>query len=412
MTEDQERLAVDGGTPVRSGPLSARQPFPEEAVRLATAAIRSGTLFGVGGPLTERFESEFAAFYGAGHAVTVSSGTAAIHTALAALDPSPGAEVVTAPITDAGSVLPILYQGCVPVFADVADHLGMDPAAVEACVTERTVAILAVHPFGGATDVRALRAIADRHGIALLEDCSQAHATRLHGEYLGRYGHIGIFSLQQSKHMTAGEGGVCVTEDDRLAGEMRLFRDKGWDRAGGGSRGYPRLGLNYRASELVAAVALPQLGTIEDVLARRRASAAILDAAVDEAPGVTRWVPPAGCDASYWCYPFFVPGGETARWAEALAAEGVPTTPGYIGEPIYSCMAALQEGTFGTSRYPLDLGVDGRGHYPPDLCPRAREALTRLMIFWLHEDHTKEEVTDVATAIVKVATRESPVRTQ
>lgn len=384
-----DRLAVDGGEPVRSGPLTARQPFPPDAIRLATEAIQSGSLFGVGGTLTRRFETEFAAYYGTRHAVTVSSGTAAIHTALAAVNPPAGAEVITAPITDAGSVLPILYQGCVPVFADVADHLGMDPAAVEACVTERTAAIIAVHPFGGATDVRALRALADRHGIALIEDCSQAHGTRFHSEFLGRYGHIGVYSLQQSKQMTAGEGGVCVTDDDELAAQMRLFSDKGWDREGAGARGYPRLGLNYRASELVAAVTLPQLSTLDDVLTRRRHAAGLLDLAVDKAPGVTRWVPLAGCDASYWCYPFFVPGDVT-RWAEALAAEGVPTTPGYIGKPIYDCMAVLAD------------------TYSPDPCPQAREALTRLMIFWLHEDLTEEELTDVGTAIIKVATALDP----
>ncbi len=335
-----DRLAVDGGEPVRRGALTPRQPFPPDAVRLATEAIQSGSLFGVGGPLTRRFESEFAAYYGARHAVTVSSGTAAIHTALAAANPEPGAEVITAPITDAGSVLPILYQGCVPVFADVADHLGMAVEAVEACVTPRTAAIIAVHPFGGATDVRALRDLADRHGITLIEDCSQAHGTRFHGEFLGRYGHIGVYSLQQSKHMTAGEGGVCVTDDDELAARMRLFSDKGWDR--------------------------------------------LLDVAVDKAPGVTRWQPLTGCDASYWCYPFFVPGDVT-RWADALAAEGVPTTPGYIGKPIYECMAALADA------------------YPPGLCPRATDALTRLMIFWLHENLTEDEIADVGAAIIKVA---------
>jgi dTDP-4-amino-4,6-dideoxygalactose transaminase len=401
----EDRLAIDGGPPVRQGELTSRQPFPEEAVELAAEAIRSGSLFGVGGALTKRFETAFADYYGAKHAVTVSSGTAAIHTAIAALDPSPGGEIITAPITDAGSVLPILYQGCIPVFADVADHLGMDPDAVEACITERTVAILAVHPFGGATDVRALREIADRHGVALLEDCSQSHGTRYNGEFLGRYGHIGMYSLQQSKQMTAGEGGVCITNDDRLAAEMRLFSDKGWDRAGGGARGYPRLGLNYRANELVAAVSLPQLATLDDVLARRRRSAALLDMAVDKAPGAGRWNALAGVEASYWCYPFFVPAGETAKWAEALAAEGVPTTPGYIGEPIFSCMSALQgDGTFGTSQYPLNLGLDGKGVYPPDLCPQAREALRGLMIFWLHEDHTPDEISDVGAAIIKVAT--------
>jgi dTDP-4-amino-4,6-dideoxygalactose transaminase len=393
-----DRLAVDGGEPVRRGALTARQPFPEEAVTLATSAIRSGSLFGVGGELTTRFEAEFAAYYGARHAVVVSSGTAAIHTALAAVNPEPGSEVITAPITDAGGVLPILYQNCVPVFADVDAHLAMSPDAVAACVTPRTAAILAVHPFGGAADVVALRALADRHGIPLIEDCSQAHGTRFHGSFLGRYGAIGVYSLQQSKHMTAGEGGVCVTDDDRLAAEMRLFRDKGWDRAGAGARGYPRLGLNYRASELVAAVALPQLARLDSVLERRRQSAAALDIAVDKAPGVSRWSALPGCSASYWCYPFFVPG-EVGRWGAALAAEGVPTTPGYIGEPIYACMGALQgEGTFGSGDHPLN----GRT-YPEELCPRAREALGRLMVFWLHEDHTEEDIADVGAAIVKVA---------
>jgi perosamine synthetase len=393
-----DRLAIDGGEPVRRGALSVRRPFPEEAVRLATDAIRSGSLFGVGGELTTRFEAEFAAYYGARHAVVVSSGTAAIHTALAAVNPSPGSEVITAPITDAGSVLPILYQNCVPVFADVDSHLAMSPDAVSACVTPRTAAILAVHPFGGAADVRALRALAERHGIPLIEDCSQAHGTRLDGTFLGRYGAIGVYSLQQSKHMTAGEGGVCVTDDDRLAEEMRLFRDKGWDRAGGGARGYPRLGLNYRASELVAAVALPQLAGLESVLSRRRSAAAALDVAVDKAPGVSRWSALAGCSASYWCYPFFVPG-DVHLWGAALAAEGVPTTPGYIGEPIYSCMAVLQGGpTFGAGDHPLA----GRA-YPPELCPRARDGLRRLMVFWLHEDHTEAEIADVGAAIVKVA---------
>ena len=366
--------------------LTPRQPFPEEAVKLATEAIRSGTLFGVGGPLTTRFEAEFAGYYGAAHAVTVSSGTAAIHTALAALTPAPGGEVITAPITDAGSVVPIVYEGCVPVFADVDEHLAMSPAAVEACVTDRTVAIIAVHPFGGAADVRALRAIADRHGIALIEDCSQAHGTRFDGEFLGRFGHIGVYSLQQSKQMTAGEGGVCITDDAGLAEQMRLFRDKGWDRASAGARGYPRLGLNYRATELVAAVALPQLATLDDVLDRRRHLASVLDAAVDRAPGATRWTGPSECDTSYWCYPFFVPAGQTAAWGAALAEHGVPTSPGYIGDPIYTCLTALEP------------------KYPKGLCPNAEEALTRLMVFWLHEDHTEAEIAAVGEAIVGVGT--------
>src|SRR5665647_2898595 len=125
----QSALAILGGTPVRVEPFPARLPFGEECVELATDAIRSGNLYGVGGKYVARFEADFAHFYGTRHAVAVSSGTAAIHTALAALDLEPGSEVITAPITDAGSIIPILAAGCVPVFADIDPGYGMDPSS-------------------------------------------------------------------------------------------------------------------------------------------------------------------------------------------------------------------------------------------------------------------------------------------
>lgn len=380
--------------------LTPRRPFGPEAIQLCRQALDSGNLSSVGGPLTARFEREFAEFYSAGHAVASSSGTAAIHCAIGALQADPGSEVILGPITDAGSVLPLLQSGLIPRFVDLDEYLAMPVPAVRAAINSRTVAIMAIHLFGGVTDTAALRELADAHGIALLEDCSQAHATRLGERYVGSYGHIGMFSLQQSKHLTTGDGGMCITDDDRLAHRMRLFRDKGWDRTQVGSRAYPQLGLNYRITELQSAAGLPQLATLPQVIARRREIAARLDAAVNAADGLDRWIAPPGGQASYWCYPFFVRSPRRRDpIASALSARGIPVTPGYIGAPIAQCLAVTaQRRTFGGSDWPFSL-AETPPDYAADVLPHTVDALDRVIVFWLHEDLSDEDVAAVCDAI-------------
>lgn len=399
-------LAINGGTPVRTEPFAARQPFNEECVEFASDAIRSGILFfgAGGGKYVERFESEYAEFYGATHAVSVSSGTAAVHAALAAYDPEPGSEVITAAITDAGTIIPILALGCVPIFADIDEGYRMDPTSIESQITDKTVAIIVVHLFGSATDVRVIREIADRHNLALIEDCSQAHATTLDGQYLGRFGHIAAFSLQQSKHLTTGDGGMAITDDDVLAQRIRLFRDKGWRRSGYGPRSYDGLGMNYRMTELQAAVGIPQLSTLNQVVERRRNFANRANSHFLDAPGVTPFVPLEGCEPSYWTYPFEVDNGEIHQFAAALEAEGIPTMPGFHGEPIYLCMTALRDQkTLGTSGFPFMKPFHEPVSYEAGLCPNAEAALGRLIVFWLNEDMTDDDADSVGAAINKVA---------
>jgi perosamine synthetase len=404
LTGNSAQLAIHGGEPIRRDPFPPRAPFDEQCVELATEAIRSGNLFGPGGRFTTRFAAEFAAFYGAGHAVAVSSGTAAVHTALAAFAPEPGSEVITAPITDAGSVIPILALGCIPIFADIDAGYGMDPAAVEKAITARTAAIVVVHLFGGATDMPAICEIAARHGIAVIEDCSQAHATRLDGQWLGRFGQVGAYSLQQSKHLTTGDGGVVITDDPALAQRMARFCDKGWNRGSLGTRSYPFLGMNYRMTELQAAVGLPQLARLEAVVSRRRQLADRIDAYLVDAPGVHAVAPRNRADASFWVYPFEVDGHDAHVFADALAAEGVSVPPGYIGEPIYQCMSPVQDNvTFGTSNFPFLPPFHEPVQYGPGTCPRAEDALRRLMIFALHENLSDADADDVGRAIAKVA---------
>lgn len=387
--------------------LTPRQPFGPGTLDLLAGAVASGSLSSVGGPLTARLESELAAFYGSAHAITASSGTAAIHTAVAALCLEPGSEIVVAPITDAGSVVPVLYEGLVPVFCDVGDGLAMTRETVEAVLTPRTRAVMLVHLFGGVGDAAGIRSLADEHDLWLLEDCSQAHGTKLNDRYLGTFGHIGMFSMQQSKHMTTGDGGFCITGDDRLAREMRLFRDKGWDRGTAGVRAYPRLGLNYRITELQSAVALPQVATLRGVVDRRRYVAARLDAILEHVPGVTPWDPPARGKASYWCYPVFVAPAQRDAMAAALRERGVPATGGYIGAPIPECLTATAtQRTFGSTSYPYNLAPQDFS-YDGLRVPVARSALDRVVVLWLHEDLTDADVDAVGGALTDAASRSS-----
>lgn len=398
-------LAVRGGPAVRERPFPTRTLFGEEAERLVLRTLRSQWLYGQGGPMTASLERRFAELYRSGHAVACSSGTAAIHLALAALDFEPGSEVITAPITDAGTIVPILYQHGVPVFADIDEHYGMDPANIESKITDRTAAILVVHLFGSGSNMREIRAAADRHRVPVVEDCSQAHATRLHGTYLGRWGHIGAFSLQQAKHMTTGDGGVSITDDDTYAERMRRFRDKGWERGRHGARSYPMLGLNYRMTELQAAVGIPQIAEVRGVVERRQALGGRLAERLAAVDGVRPHVPMRGGEHSYWLFAFEVDHWAPAQFAYALRAEGVPAAPGYTGEPIYQCMSALADlRTFGSSRYPF-TAADGADHagYGPGLCVVAEEVLRRQVTVWPHEAFTEEDIDDVAAAVEKVA---------
>jgi dTDP-4-amino-4,6-dideoxygalactose transaminase len=343
----------------------------------------------VWGTEARALEAELADLYGVTHAVSCSSGTAALHLAVVAAAPDPGDEVITTPITDFGTVAPVLAQNAVPVFADVDAVTGnLDPDAVAKAVGPRTRAIIAVHLFGAPADVDDLRAIADQHGLTLIEDCAQAWLTELPGARLaGTVGQVGCLSLQQWKHITCGDGGVTLTDDAELARRMRLFADKGWDRAAG--RSHESLGLNYRMTELQAAVARAQLAKLPGVVAARRRTAGLLLEALADVPGL---VLPRPEGHAWWLFPIVVPAGNAAALAEALRQEGVPARPGYLNEPLNTA-PLWDRPVYGTSRFPL-------AGYEPAACPAAERlvAETLLVIEW-NENYTDEHVDVVARVI-------------
>jgi perosamine synthetase len=416
MDDSTTRLVCDGGQPVRSSPLpsvmdASGRRFGDEELRAVEGVLRSGMLSSSWGSEVPQLEHDFAALLGAGHAVACSSGTAALHLAVAAVDPEPGDEIITTPISDMGTVIPILMQNAVPVFADVDPVTGnLDPAAVAALITPRTRAVLVVHLFGKPAPVRELRELCDQHGLALIEDCAQAYLAPVGDSLVGRIGHIGCFSLQQTKHISAGDGGLVVTDDAALARRMRLFSDKGWPRDTA-ERTYLFLALNYRMSELVGAVARAQLPRLAGVVGDRRATAARATAGLSALAGVT--VPPDPGDHVYWQYPLILDpelAGDLHEWAAALTAEGIPANGGYLTSPLYAAPVLRERLTYGRSGYPLERDGEPTVEYPPGTCPNAEELINRrLLVLPWNENYTDADVDDVVAAVRKVHAKLSRV---
>ncbi|EPR37163.1 UDP-4-keto-6-deoxy-N-acetylglucosamine 4-aminotransferase [Desulfovibrio sp. X2] len=263
-----------------------RQIIDDDDIAAVVRVLRSDWL--TTGPNVERFEADVCAFTGANHGVAVCNGTAALHAAVHALGIGPGDEVVVPPMTFAASANCVLYCGATPVFADVdAGTLLLDPAAAEAAITPRTRAIIAVDYAGQPCDWDALRALADRHGLALVADACHSIGGTDKGRKVGTLADVTVFSFHPVKHVTTGEGGMCLTDDAELAHRMRTFRNHGIttdarqrEKAGGWFYEMTDLGFNYRITDIQCALGSSQLGKLPGWLARRRELAAAYDAAL------------------------------------------------------------------------------------------------------------------------------------
>lgn len=407
-------LAINGGTPVRTTRLPSNsdasgRDVGEQEIANLTEVIKSGKLFRHGGKFVIKCEEELAAKLGAKHAVAVSSGTAAVHTALGALNLDAGSEVITTPITDMGSISPIIFQNCIPVFADLdPKYCTLSPESIEQRITDKTGAIIAVHLFGQPADMDGIMSVAEKHGLPVIEDCAQAHLAKYKGKMVGTIGSMGTFSLQQSKQMTAGEGGFVVTSDDQLASHAALFADKGWNRTDDGPRDYLFLGINYRMGELTGAVAAAQINKVDRIVGNRRRAAQALTGKIKDVPGVLAADNRPGCESSWWLYPLMIDESvlscTPSEFAKALSAEGVGAGQGYIGRPIYMSAMLQQRNTYGRTGCPFTCERYGRDMvYREEDCPNTMEILRRLITLPINEFFTDQDVDDIATAVAKVA---------
>ena len=404
-----DKLAILGGKPVRAEPIAPRgERFGDEEIALLTEVIRSQKLNCNSGTKVREFAQTFADHMGAAHGVMVTSGTAAIHVALGALNINPGDEVITGPITDMGSICPILLQNAVPVFADLdPDTLCLDPADVERRITGRTKGIIPIHLMGNASDMDRIMDIAGRHRLFVLEDCAQAFNAKWRGRKVGTIGNIGCFSFNQHKHIACGDGGMAITDDDGLAERARLFSDKGWPRSGAGWRDHLFLSPNYRVTELQAAVAIAQLKKLDHITDTRHGRGELLTALIADAPGVHVPRPHPDSESSWHRYWFRVDGAVRDEFVKAMDSEGLPAMPGYLPKPVYLYEMLTAKNTYGDSHFPYGYAPFRDAHneieYVPGLCPVAERLVHELVLVRINEFWTEHDVHDAATIIHKVA---------
>jgi len=405
------KLAIEGGEPIRQKPFptiadSSGRDIGDEELELLTQVIRSGSLNRNGGTMVVKFEEEFASFYSRKYAIASTSGTAAIHIALGSLDLNPGDEVITGPITDIGTINPILFQNAIPIFADLdLRTYNMDPDSIEERITDRTKAILVVHLFGNPSDMNPIMKIAKEYNLYVIEDSCQAYLAEYKGKMVGTIGDIGCFSLQQSKHMTAGDGGITILDDDKLGQRAILFSDKAWPRAEG--RVHPFLAPNYRMTELQGAVALAQLRKVKGVVERRRKAAASLTKRIKDIPGIITPYVAEDTKHSYWLYPLRIEedvlGVSRDEFAKALNEEGIPGGS-YIANPVYMYEFLVKKRTYGDSGCPFNCPLYGREiNYEEGMCPNSEAILKDILVLPMNEFFTEEDITDIAGGIGKVA---------
>lgn len=344
---------------------------------------------------------------GVKYAFACSSGTAAIHCAVAALDPDPGDEIITTPITDMGALAPILYQGAIPVFADV-DPLtyNVTPESIAARISPRTKAIVMTHLFGNPCAVDEIAALAARHGIPVIEDCAQSFLASYNGRFVGTAGAVGCFSLQQGKHVTTGEGGLVVTNDDALARRIYLFINKAWG-YGDPHPDHYFLALNYRMSELVGSVGYAQLDKLQAAVSRRRHLAQRLTKRLLTVPHLLTPAVSEWAEHSYWKYCVraadMLPAEAVVDIAALLKERGVLTVPRYIQKPAFMCEVFQKRRTFGKSGYPFTVAREEAVDYRPQAYPGTLRALERVLVVPWNDRYTEDDVDYIGDALAWAA---------
>ncbi|OGJ92325.1 MAG: spore coat protein [Candidatus Raymondbacteria bacterium RifOxyA12_full_50_37] len=401
------RLAIDGGQKVKTTPYGIGKRFGDEELLQVKEALEQNTLFYYKGKKVKEFTAKFARIYGFKNCIATNSGSASIHVALSALGVSVGDEVIVSPLTDIGSVIGILFQNAIPVFADIHPHnYTMDPASIEARITARTKAILAVQIMGGPCDMDALVQISRKHNIPLVEDCAQAFGAYYKGKRLGGFGVFGCFSTNDFKHMSTGDGGMVVTADDALAQKAFEIADKNYYRSGthvGKSAKF--LAPNYRMTELQGAVGIAQLDKLESICQRRTKLGDMLSSLLQDTPGILPYEVTAGGTSTYMLYLARIKPEELRvdldTFIKAMNAEGVPGGR-YLMTPVYQYDLFQTRTIYQNTHFPLE-GTGKSYFYEKGLCPVAEEVISTNLSFPLNEFFTKTDIEETACAIKKVA---------
>jgi dTDP-4-amino-4,6-dideoxygalactose transaminase len=394
------RLAIDGGAPVRTDPWPPWPHFDEDDVASAAAVLHSGRVNYWTGTAGREFEEAFAAYTAAGHALAVANGTVALEIALTSLGVGSGHDVVVPARTFIASAGAVVTRGARPVVADVdRDSQNVTPDTIRAALTPQTRAIVVVHLGGWPADMPAIMDLAAERDLLVIEDCAQALGARIEGRHVGTFGDAGAFSFCQDKIVTtAGEGGMLVTDDEGLFKRAWAYRDhgKGYDTVAESTQTggvdfvwlHDGFGTNGRMTEVQSAIGMSALSRLPCWLETRRAHASALDECFGTLPGLRTTIPGADVEHAYYKHYAFVSEGvlregwDRSRIAHAVRAEGIPCFTG-------SCPEIYREKAW--ERF---------GEVEP--LPVAEELGRTSLMFTVHPTLGEREIHDTCTAVTRV----------
>ncbi|HEX8287007.1 MAG TPA: DegT/DnrJ/EryC1/StrS family aminotransferase [Pyrinomonadaceae bacterium] len=377
--------------------------FGAEEIAAVTEVLNSGVLITTKGKYGKMLEADFAEKLGVKYAYACNSGSAAVHTAIAAINPNPGDEIITTSITDMGALTPIIFQGAIPVFADVDPKtLNVTAETIEKVLSEKTKAIIVTHLFGNPCEMREIMELANRRGTPVIEDTAQSFLATIDGKHVGTIGKIGAFSFQQGKQMTTGEGGIVVTDDDDLARRMYLFINKAWG-YGDANPDHYFASLNYRMTELQAAVAYEQLKKLNYSVEQRQRMARLLDEKIADIDGIESYKPAAGATMTYWKYCLRVDDAKiedgSVGLAKALKTYDVASAPRYVVKPAYKCQIFREQNTFGDSHYPFNLARPEAVDYSDEKFPGTLKGLHDVLVLPINEKYEEKHIEFLASSI-------------
>ncbi|MBN3039640.1 MAG: DegT/DnrJ/EryC1/StrS family aminotransferase [Candidatus Omnitrophica bacterium] len=416
-----DKLAVRGGEKIRQKPWNFNAVIGDKEEQSVREVLESGILSGfiakagdnfLGGKFLKKFESQVRDYFKIENVVAVNSATAGLHMALGACGIGPGDEVIVTPYTMSATATAIIMQNAIPVFADIEDNFFcLDPKSIEEKITARTKAIMVVHLFGHPARMNEIMAIAKKNNLFVIEDCAQAPGALYNGSYAGTIGDIGIFSLNQHKTITCGEGGFAITRKGDLAKRMQLIRNHGEVVAKDlGLDDFTNIiGYNYRMTELEAAVSLVQFQQLERLNQYRIELADYLSEKLSRFDELM--VPRQASDSKhvYFVYTLRVKGDAGIKrdpLVKALQAEGIPFGAGYV-KPIYLEPMYQKKTAYGNKGCPFTCSFyQGAPSYDKGICPVAERMHEKeLMLSGVcRYPHSREDMDDVVRAFKKILT--------